>query len=591
MKNMSNDHMMTSLLSALTSSIGSDSHMSIVEFAEQIVFNGDPSFSLFPQQAALLKAFYGEPLTERDLLILGNWQLEDRTTWEPTQPSYVNLVLECGRRGTKSTIASLIALRELYDLITLESPAKTYNLAPNDPIAIFVIAQSQEQVVQTIFAKIKGYAEFSYYFKGLVHNGLLEILSEEIRYPSKNIGIYAKHTNAKSLVGYSLKCLILDEAARFETNEDGINNAFYIWDNVGAGASTFKDKGRRVAISSAWEIGDPLEELYQRSLKDPSTLAFRLTTFHLNPNLSKETGVIASQYATNPSRARLEYEGIRSGKHATYLNRENIEKACTGLVAATAYSTPLDLSVGGDLRYYVGVQVDGLAPHKEYPSFIHVDPALKKDSAALAMCHSVLLPDGRYGIQVDLILQWKPYMDANANKRLVSFTNIEANILKLCEYRKVYKVSFDSFNSAALIQQLHMKGVPTLEVSSSRASQNLYYSLLNDLINANLIVLPANSTWTPDMRAELSELVMRPNGQIIHPCAGKDIADAICIAIYQCYLYQVASGITHNILTKVSKVDGTHSHLTKSHTDHRQLIKMGNAINKVLKHAKNPHIR
>ena len=66
----------------------------IVEFAEDIVFNGEEK--LYPPQRAILKAFYKEPLSEDELFILYDWKAEDRTTWEEGR-DYSNLILEAGR--------------------------------------------------------------------------------------------------------------------------------------------------------------------------------------------------------------------------------------------------------------------------------------------------------------------------------------------------------------------------------------------------------------------------------------------------------------------------------------------------------------
>lgn len=69
----------------------------IVEFAEDIIFNGESK--LYPPQKAILKAFYGEPLSEDELMILYDWkegQEISRTTWVDNR-EYSNLVLEAGR--------------------------------------------------------------------------------------------------------------------------------------------------------------------------------------------------------------------------------------------------------------------------------------------------------------------------------------------------------------------------------------------------------------------------------------------------------------------------------------------------------------
>lgn len=78
-------------LSQASTSIG------IVDFAENIIFNGESQ--LYPPQRAILKAFYGEPLSEDELMVLYDWkegQEISRTTWVDGR-EYSNLVLESGR--------------------------------------------------------------------------------------------------------------------------------------------------------------------------------------------------------------------------------------------------------------------------------------------------------------------------------------------------------------------------------------------------------------------------------------------------------------------------------------------------------------
>jgi hypothetical protein len=74
-----------------------DASVGIVDFAENIIFNGESK--LYPPQKAILKAFYGEELTEDELMILYDWkegQEISRTTWVDGR-EYSNLVLEAGR--------------------------------------------------------------------------------------------------------------------------------------------------------------------------------------------------------------------------------------------------------------------------------------------------------------------------------------------------------------------------------------------------------------------------------------------------------------------------------------------------------------
>lgn len=523
--------------------------MSIIDFANRILFNNDEDFQLYPTQKAILKAFYSEPLTQEEQDILNVWVGEERSTWVQDR-RYISLVLEAGRRASKSTMASIIALKEFYDLIIMDDPHKHYNMLPGSPIAILVMAQSQAQVKETIFAAIKGYADNSHFFSALNRRGDIEILTEEIRCPKKNVAIFAKHTNSKSLVGYSLKCMILDEVARFETTgEEGKNKAFEIWRNVATGGAAFETSFKKVAISSAWEPGDPIEVLYQDALADPSTLGFKLTTFQVNLRLIKGvTPVVVSDYITDYVKARREYEGIRFSKFNTFIDVENLKRASKGISCIDAQPCEINIESAAGTRYYAGVDIIRLAknPDPHNLSFIHVDPALKKDSAALAIARPQK-EDDKWKIQIDGLLKWEPHTDKKGLKRIVSFIDIEERLADLCPARSVSRVTFDQWNSASFIQKLHASGIDAQQVSCSREMQFSYYTLFRDLLAHDYIILPRDSKWTNDAITELSELVLKSNRQIIHPFAGKDIADAIVNAVYQCHQYMIRTGL--NITT------------------------------------------
>lgn len=1024
----SNNEFFDSLISSIISNIKTDEKLGIIEFADEIIFNGE-GLKLYPTQRALLKSFYNEPLLEDERQVLQEWAKDGCTTWVENR-TYTSLVLESGRRGSKSTCASIMVLYEFYNLITLESPAKRYGLLPSSPIAILVIGQSADQVKETIFAAIKGYAENSYFFKGLSDNGIIEILGTEIRCPSKNVAIYAKSTNLKALVGFSLKALVLDEVSRFSTSEEtGINIAFEVWKNTAKGCSLYSDyiyttkgsityeqllnkynnkqqigistfdlktgnnyitedikvwdngiepviklktssgkessytydhpflvwnsedlephwkqlcnlqlgdviatcndisiesntnpflnlgvsrakllgylqgdggttisvrftntdleiisdiqeilnkefpshiivnsdckrdyqwkivkneyvrnskdhpinlvfewlhsikcsgiksihkrvpdciksgtkeevaaflnglystdgfitlpgtinnkanleisinlssenfikdiqrelikfgiyskitskkasytwKGirkekscwllcindrnsllkfiehigvsgaktnklvllkklvlkrkdncksiynqmpegavyrmsvlrkeknityttlrsqlpnlrclentkrlskqqtlvigelledeilvnysqskicwetvtdldcssqpqktiaievsdtniigndiishntaafgkdaKKIAISSAWENGDPIQQLREAAEKDPQSLAFQLTTFQLNLGLKKGiTPIIVSDYATDPISSRLEYENIRFSKHNTFIPKDNLDKACIGVTCIDAQPTDIDIEIQGDKRHYVGIEILRLANADiNQTSFIHVDPALKKDSAALAITSPLKLQDGKYAIQIDGLLKWEPHVDSNGRKRLVSFIDIEEKLNILSSSRNVRLISFDSWNSASFIQRLHMDGISTIEMSTSRDMQIIYYTLFRDLLSHNLIVFPKDSLWTGQAIIELSELVMKSDKRIIHPTAGKDLADAIVNATFNCFQFMTDTGLCTGLSSGISKVGS--STLAQLGTPlNNKKVTIGSAISKL----------
>jgi len=516
-----------------------------------------------------------------------NWELITDVTPKGRQQTIALEVADTHVIGShiishNSTMASIIALKEFYDLIIMDNPHKHYNMFTGSPIAILVMAQSQAQVKETIFAAIRGYAENSNFFTALKDIGKIEILSEEIRCQEKNVAIYAKHTNSKSLVGYTLKCMLLDEVARFETTgEEGKNKAFEIWRNVAAGGAAFGTSFKKVAISSAWEPGDPIEVLYEDAKKDPNTLGFKLTTFQVNLQLIKGvTPVIVSDYTTDYVKARREYEGVRFSKFNTFIDIINLKRSAIGVTCIDAMPHQININSEAGERHYAGVKILRLAknPNPEELGFIHIDPALKKDSAALALVRPTKVAD-KWRISIDGLLKWEPHTDENGLRRVVSYIDIEERLDDIIPARHVKRVTFDQWNSAAFIQKLHSKGIDSQQVSCSREMQFAYYTLFRDLLAHDYIILPRDSRWSNDAITELSELVMKPNKQIIHPYAGKDLADAIVNAVYQCHQYMVRVGL--NITTGLN-TGIVHSQRLSSVTRFNQNhLQIGNAIDKL----------
>lgn len=711
-KTVNIDSLFDGFISSAVVGLGSTQNTSlpIVEFAEDIIFNG--SASLFPQQSAVLKSFYNEPLNEIETLIMEEWAREDRSNWV-TGRQYKNFVLEAGRgsskaldintyiptpsgnrqlkdievgdlvldpsmrpikvlattnimyghvvyeltfnTGTKvladaghlwsmknslglplvvntkdllglpftelhidtsldlqeafpkikpilyiesikqvesipvkciqvegsnylctedgipthnSTLASIICLYEFYSLITLTNPSRHYGLLPNDPIAIFVIAQTLEQVKDTLFAKIKGYASDSLFFKSLADTGKIEILAESIKYPGKNVAIYAKHTNSPALVGYTIKAMILDEFARFQNvvGDGGEITSVgdLLWSNIGNGCNRFGHLGHKVAISSAWDAGDPMERLINDTKEDPQTLTLRLRTWDLNklPSVSREAS--NSEYIRNRIKAELEFEGIRRKASAGFISADLCQKACTGNSCIDTTEIPIDVSNEQGDKFYVGIELTRIETDSSSRSFIHVDFSVKRDATALAICHAIEIEPSRWGIQLDGLIRWKPYIDHQGKHRHVSYDNVEFLILELAKNRGASKITFDQFNSESSIQKLHMLGYATQQMSVTRANQLTYYTTFRDLLTQGLLILPKDSIYIATLITELSEVVVKSNGQITHDIAGKDMADAAVNAIYACYLNMINSGMSIGQSVTISKVKSQSIHTLHS---------------------------
>lgn len=523
-------------------------NMDIITFAEEVIFNGKGK--LYITQRALLKAFYNQELNEEERKVLEKWVDQDRSTWVSNR-YYSNLVIEAGRGSSKSTLCSIILLYEFIKLILLEDPAQAYGLLSYSPIAIMAVGQTEQQILDTLYAQVKGYALGSTYIKSLDETGFIKILEKEIRCSTKNVTLLATHTNSAALRGYSIKCLVLDEAAFFGKDKFGKFKGDFIYSDVGKGVTTrFGNKGIKIAISSAEGEGDYIQYLYNVSKRHSSTLGFRLRTWDINlaPNQSEAFLKATEEYARDPKAAALEFEGVREGAKGEFISPYLVKAAERGISAWDAHPIDLDIDGGNSsIRHYVGVQFTRLEKViNRYPSFVHIDFGIRKDSAALC-CVTPIQEGERWLINIDGYLVWKPceteYQE-KIIKRDVSFLDVEQKILDITRMRTVQTVSFDIYQSQSTIQRLHMLGINTLETGVSKNKQQTYFTLFKQLLTENKIIMPRDNTWQPRAFNELTNLIQLPDGKITHFTEEKDVSDAIVNSCYQCYLWMCQ----HNLL-------------------------------------------
>jgi len=99
---------------------------------------------------------------------------------------YKRLILVAGMRSGKSTLASIMGVYEFFKLITLRKPAEHYGLMPEQPLFITVVAVSEEQAQDTVFANMKALVSGS---EWLAENFDIKIKENKIICPSKNVTI------------------------------------------------------------------------------------------------------------------------------------------------------------------------------------------------------------------------------------------------------------------------------------------------------------------------------------------------------------------------------------------------------------------
>jgi len=471
-------------------------------------------------QWAVLKAFYGLPLTEAETALLELWALEGRTTWNPDTQRCQMLVLECGRRSGKSTLASIIAAYEFYRLARLPCPQAHYGIALSTKIAILVMATTAEQGKDTIFGAVAGAIQNCRYFQRLIERKEVLVGKEQIEYPAKRLHIRPGNSKSASQVGYTIKCLIMDEVARFR-DADGASNALEIWSNVGIGSAPFGHEALRVAISSAWYEGDAIQRLYEACGRMPGMLGFRLRSWDLNPvYAARDNPVIAAEYATDPIRAALEFEGLRSSGEGSFLSGNLVDRATRG--QATIQARP---SSANGLST---VSLDRL-DSTQRGLYVHLDPSISTDTYAAALAHGEY-QDGRLVVVIDGLLGWEP-----GPGREVSITNVCETLFELHRRVQLKQVSSDHYGtSLETLQRLSQAGIAVKRIFFSAGLQLSMYEYLRRLLSEDRLILPCNSWWTPTLVRELKHLILVRGRRVDHPRGGsKDFADAVAALAWE----------------------------------------------------------
>ena len=150
-------------------------------------------------------------------------------------------------------------------------------------------------------------------------------------------------------------------------------------------------------------------------------------------------------------------------------------------------------------------------------------------------------------IEVIGVACWTPGIDDKGKFREVSYINIEEILIYISQYMNIMSISFDGFNSSSLNQNLYSRGLNTKIVSFSREKQLSYYNLLKQLIQRKDVLFPRDSPWTALIKTDLPSLVIKDNGQIVHPYGTKDLPDALAVSIFEAYTY----GSNCNLINKI----------------------------------------
>lgn len=220
---------------------------------------------LFPKQAEIIREFY-------------------KSRYDPTAEQYKTLIVLAGMRSGKTAMASMMAVYEFFDVITMEDPAAHYGLLKNQPIFITVVATSEKLAEDGVFTNMANYITNCEWLTKWFD---IKITGGRIECPAKHVIAQVLGSWVTTAVGRSNRLVVFDEMDLFEDTA-GKRGSWELWSRLGNSTATFGLDGHRLAISSPKSASGIMMTLFKQGKKAPNTLSYLLPTWEMNPNLTKQ---------------------------------------------------------------------------------------------------------------------------------------------------------------------------------------------------------------------------------------------------------------------------------------------------------------
>ncbi|MCK9577249.1 MAG: hypothetical protein M0R51_15195 [Clostridia bacterium] len=220
---------------------------------------------LFPKQEEIMREFY-------------------KSRYDPSQEQIKTLIVLAGMRSGKTALASIMAVYEFFDLITIDNPSEHYGLLKDQPIFITVVATSEKLAEDGVFTNMVNYINntpwFHKYFTIKITGGRIECAEKHVI--AQVLGSWVT-----TAVGRSNYLVVFDEMDLFEDTA-GKRGSWELWTRLGNSTATFGLDGHKIAISSPKTASGIMMQLYRDSERMPNTLGFMAPTWEMNPHLTRK---------------------------------------------------------------------------------------------------------------------------------------------------------------------------------------------------------------------------------------------------------------------------------------------------------------
>lgn len=516
---------------------------------------------MFPVQKFILKAFYGLELdnTEKTIVvpdetnstIIGTYTEAEfmqylidtgRTNLQKYEPGKEkqNLVLNAGRRASKSTITSFISNYETYKLIKKINPQKYYGMPDGGEISVCVTAPTIETAT-TLFTTIKNNTQSCNYLKDRIVNRSSTTFTIATDHDRENgidatIKLVCGGAGSADIRGRSNIVVIMDEAAFF--NASGANSGEALYRALYPSVVSFTPKdehkqvtgpgeGKTVLISSPFGKSGIFYTMYMDSFKDTkNTLMFSMYTTMLNRTV--DTDVLKNEKRRNPQMFECEFCAKFSDTATSWVTEDTLNKI-------TDEKLPVNPKHGRfGFEYYMGVDYAG-----------------KNDGSAITIVHKegekIVLDysDVFYCEPSDIWKDGHPKYYDNVNRKfseceIMPIEGFAEEIKRLCDQFPVTYGWFDQNNGYGLLEQLKKLGLNQFETRQITPSLNTQmYNMVEEYLYSEMIVIPKHPILIPEL-LNMEKIISGPKVSIAAPSkAGfhDDMTDSFVEACFACYEY------------------------------------------------------
>lgn len=512
------------------------------------------NIKLFPVQRFILKTFYGLPLDNNEKSIVVPDEMNMREIGRFTEQGFMDFLIEtgrtnlkeyipglskrelvlcCGRRAGKTSIASIISNYEVYRLLKMNNPQAYFGFPNGSEIAVCTTSVSQE-TASTLFTVMKNYCLNCNFLKDKVINRAREYFTLATENDLTNgadpsIFLICGGARSSSIRGHSNIVVIMDEAAFFPTSGEG--NGDHLYQALTPSILSFtkqqedgsrRGQGKIILLSSPYGKSGMFYKKYLESFDFPeSMLMYNMYTCMINPTV--DSSVLRDEKKRNPALFDCEYGAKFSDTVASWMDNATISKVINEKLSINPKSGKRGV------EYYMGIDYAG-----------------KNDGAAISIVHKegdkIILDyaDVYYGSQSDVWWENHNKTYDNVNKLfsgydIIPLQGFADEIKRLNEIFPIKYGWFDQFNGYGLMEMLKQRGLYQFEMKSINAGLNMQmYQYAKEMICSELIEIPNHPILIPEMLT----LEESKNGAKVSVEAPKrtgfhdDITDSTIIAIH-----------------------------------------------------------